>query len=206
MHVAPDAKSEEIKKAFRKLAHAYHPDKNPENSFASAYFREIREAYRVLSDARSRREYDLARAREGGNRRSQPAVTPDFLLHEARKLSRQVAGLRPYRMDTGFLFASLQYLLSEAHLAILLQQEHRQRRGDFFLEIQPLATLLPYPFLKEIREALMHLAKGDERRETALLRLFTLKEKTYRQSRLFPWLVVLITLILCLAMFWYGRE
>ena len=146
MHVASNAKSEEIKKAFRKLAHAYHPDKNPENSFAPIYFREIQEAYQILSDSRSRREYDLDRVRQGGNR-PQPAITTEFLLQEARKLSSFVAGSRAQRIDTGFLFASIQYLLSDAHLAILMQRENWQARRCFFLEIKPLAALLPYPFL-----------------------------------------------------------
>lgn len=205
MHVAHNAKLEEIKKAFRKLAHQYHPDKNPEDTFTPAYFREIREAYQVLSDPRSRRSYDLEWAAQGGHRDRNP-LTAAFLLQEAQKLSRQVALLRPYRMDTGFLFASLQYLLAADHLAVLLRDENRQARQVFLLEIRSLAALLPYHFLKETEEPLISLAKGIEPQETELTHLFSLRKKEGRNARIFPWLIALITLILCLAMFWYGRR
>src|SRR5437870_4299976 len=56
--VARNATDEEIKKAFRKLAHQHHPDKNPGNRKAEERFRELAEAYQVLSDAERRSMYD----------------------------------------------------------------------------------------------------------------------------------------------------
>ncbi len=50
--------SDEIKKAYRLLAKKYHPDKNPNNKSAEEKFKEISEAYYVLSDDKKRREYD----------------------------------------------------------------------------------------------------------------------------------------------------
>lgn len=51
------ASNDDIKKAFRKLANQYHPDKNP-SSEAEALFKELNEAYEVLSDPASRLDYD----------------------------------------------------------------------------------------------------------------------------------------------------
>jgi molecular chaperone DnaJ len=48
----------EIKKAYRKLARKYHPDLNPGDKSAEAKFKEIQEAYSVLSDAKKRTQYD----------------------------------------------------------------------------------------------------------------------------------------------------
>jgi len=64
--VSSDAKPEEIKKAFRKLARQFHPDQNGANPEAEAKFKEISEANSVLSDAEKRKEYDEARRLFGG--------------------------------------------------------------------------------------------------------------------------------------------
>ena len=64
--VKKNASADEIRKAYRTLARTHHPDKNPDNAAAEATFKEVSEAYDVLSDPKSRKEYDEARALFGG--------------------------------------------------------------------------------------------------------------------------------------------
>ena len=54
LEVTKTATSEEIKKAYRKKAIQYHPDKNPGNSEAEEKFKEAAEAYEILSDEQKR--------------------------------------------------------------------------------------------------------------------------------------------------------
>jgi curved DNA-binding protein len=56
--VSKTATTEEIKKAYRKLARKYHPDLNPGDKEAEARFKEINEAHEILSDPEKRRKYD----------------------------------------------------------------------------------------------------------------------------------------------------
>ena len=66
--VSKDVSEAELKKTYRKLSRKYHPDTNPGDTKAEAKFKEISEAYSVLSDSKERAEYDQMRAMGPGPR------------------------------------------------------------------------------------------------------------------------------------------
>lgn len=66
--VSKDVATSDLKKIYRKLAKENHPDLHPGDAKAEARFKDISEAYDVLSDAEQRREYDAVRAMGGGAR------------------------------------------------------------------------------------------------------------------------------------------
>ncbi|MEJ5869179.1 DnaJ C-terminal domain-containing protein [Pseudokineococcus sp. 5B2Z-1] len=66
--VPKDASAADVKKAYRKLARTLHPDANPGDAAAEKRFKEVGEAYSVLSDADKRQQYDAVRAMAGGAR------------------------------------------------------------------------------------------------------------------------------------------
>lgn len=71
--VKKDASADEIKKAYRKLALKYHPDRNPDNKEAEEKFKEAGEAYEVLSDEEKRARYD-----QYGHQGVDPNFNPGF--------------------------------------------------------------------------------------------------------------------------------
>ncbi|MFT4245916.1 MAG: DnaJ C-terminal domain-containing protein [Micrococcaceae bacterium] len=70
--LSKDAESNEIKKAYRKLSRKYHPDLNQDDKNAEKKYKDITEAYTVLSDKNQREEYDAIRAMGSGGPRFAP--------------------------------------------------------------------------------------------------------------------------------------
>ena len=64
--VKKDSSDDDIRKAYRKLARQYHPDRNPGDKQAETRFKEVQEAYDVLSDKTKRSNYDRFGVAEPG--------------------------------------------------------------------------------------------------------------------------------------------
>src|SRR5215470_2087572 len=98
--VQKGASPDEIKKAYRKLARELHPDKKPGDVTAEQRFKEVSEAYDVLSDENKRREYDEARSlfgsgglRMGGRPGGAPFDMSDLLGGAGDRLGDLLGGL-----------------------------------------------------------------------------------------------------------------
>jgi curved DNA-binding protein len=78
LSVEKSASEEDIKKAYRKLAMKYHPDRNPGNKQAEEKFKKLSEAYAVLSDVEKRKQYDSYGSDAFRQRYSQEDIFKDF--------------------------------------------------------------------------------------------------------------------------------
>jgi curved DNA-binding protein len=83
--VGKNATADEIKKAYRRLALKYHPDRNKGNKEAEEHFKEINEAYAVLSDQEKRRQYDMFGAEGFRQRYSQEDIFQGFDVGDVLK-------------------------------------------------------------------------------------------------------------------------
>ena len=97
--VDKNASAEDIKKAYRKKAIQYHPDKNPGDKEAEEKFKEAAEAYDVLSDPQKRQRYDqFGHAGVGGTSQGAGGFSMDDIFSQVRRyLWRSFWWLRRFR-------------------------------------------------------------------------------------------------------------
>ncbi len=206
--VKPSASSQEIKKAYRALAFKYHPDKNPDNKLAEAQFKELQEAYSVLSVPQKREAYDDERWLMGMGTKTQynEAVTPAWLLKVCVELNTSLASMDTFRISQGALQAYILLILSDAHIAILINEgsePYIQRVAD---EILLATKKLEVIYQDEIAEKLALLAYNNAKLKLSIEDELEERKKKSKQEKLFPYIVLLITLALCYFMYLYGNR
>lgn len=205
--VSPTVTQEEIKKAYRKLALQHHPDTNPDNQLADAHFREIQEAYSVLSNVNKRKKYDEVRWLSGmsSRMRKEQHITAQWILQEAQKLSKHMETADTYRMSHRALGDYISLLLSDTNLSVL----HRHNEPE--LKLQLLEALLKatrYLQLRYLQPVATKLAKltNDPLALNRINARLSEQRRRERQNKYIPLWIILATLLLCLFMFFYGKR
>jgi len=205
--VKPSASIQEIKKAYRALAFRYHPDKNPENSLAEAHFKELQEAYATLSVTHKRAAYDDERWLSGFGSKTnyQEAVTPAWLLNICIELNASLATMDTHRMSQRALQAYILLILTDAYLGVLLQHNDVTINETITREILKATKNLEVKYLDEVEQRLILLAAGNVTILQEIDDLMNERMRKERYEKLFPFIVLLITLVLCACMYLYGR-
>ena len=105
LRIPQGADASSIKKAFRTLAMEYHPDKRGENAENDHYFREIKEAYGVLSDPQLREEYHYQRWLEKSmGHQLDTFVQPAQILQLFIKAEQYISTTDGFKTDKTILF------------------------------------------------------------------------------------------------------
>lgn len=204
--VKSNATNDEIKKSYRRLALKYHPDKNPNDALAEATFKEIAEAYDILSNPKKREDYHYRRFYTYNYKyREEPPITPQSILNDAMKLQALVAKANPFRVNRDALLFQLEQILSEDNLQLLQDENKPFVNGQIVEALLASCKPLHYMHVEIIVDNLLMLANGNaylENKITYFLKEHRRSDK-WRRYKIFA--AVIAAILLCVAIFRLSR-
>ena len=205
--VLPTATAQDIKKAYRRLAHQYHPDKNQGSPIAETHFKTIIEAYTIIGNPEKRNIYDNERLRAGlGNYTpNQQEVTPEWLLKICTELNQSLLKMDSTTISYTALKAYILLILSDDHLSILINSKNKDLTTLLVTELITATKKLPVNYTIEITNRLLQLAQSQPDLLAFIISTQATRQKTEAKENRQPYLIIFITLLLCLFMYVYGR-
>ncbi|WP_315816658.1 J domain-containing protein [Paraflavitalea speifideaquila] len=208
LEVTPLATLQEIKKSFRQLALKYHPDKNAGDHLSAALFREIQEAWEVLSDPKQREDYNYKRwyNRSIGEIFAERALTPAAILAECERVMRYVNSMNIFQVDFDALSFHIRQLLSDSNIGILQQANEVATNRAVNNALIKAADPLPLTYLQPIALLLIKLAGQDEFSIRAINSAVQQRKRRAAWDK-YKWMVVVaITALICWIMYLAGNT
>lgn len=198
LEVPPSASLDDIKKAYRRLAQVYHPDKN-NDAYATAQFAEIKEAYEVLSNTNLKDQYLQQRwyARSMGKRGTQGPVTPENILKQLLELDKYVRLLDVHRMDQEGLHHYLEDLLSEDTIQRVNNFNQPEINHQIILTTLNTTHPLAYKLIPGITDRLKRLHITDNQLHEKIDHFVQARKTSDYWEKRKIWLILIFVLIIC---------
>ena len=203
LELPPSASADEIKKAYRRLAHLYHPDKKNNDAYAAAQFSDIKEAYEVLINP-VKKDYYLQQRwymQSIGKKLKQETITPVTILKQMLDLDRYVSKLDVHRMYHEGLFDHINTILSDENIYLLNSFKDSSINNEIILSALKSGNSLSYRFIAPFLERLEKLATNDllvNKKKEQFIRHH--KQINYWEKRK-VWVILFIVLLICLIIF-----
>jgi molecular chaperone DnaJ len=204
LELSPSASLDEIKKAYRRLAHQYHPDKNNNDPYAAAQFAEIKEAYETLTNPVKKDHYLQLRwyAQSTGKRKNQAIVNPVTVLKQLLDLDRYTHTLDEHRMDKPGLYDYMCNIFSDETITKLNGFNEPGINKEIVLVALRSAQLLPLPLAQELTVRLRTISTADDSVNEAIAGFLTHKKQIYYWEKRRIWVIIGIVILLCACMLW----
>ena len=208
LEVSATATQKEIKTSYRKLAQRYHPDKNQGNPISEAYFREVMEAYVILSNPRQRETYNYERwvHRGTGKKFRGPAFTPETILQEILSTRKYLSTVDRFQMNQEALYFHLTEILSEHNLLVLHESKNEQINQQILHELIAAAQLLHFKFAELLSERLMKLAGTDMEMVDQAKKYLDESKRNNQWERYKTPLTLLVTLLISLLILYLSKA
>jgi len=203
--IKPSASAEEIKRAYRKLAFKYHPDKNHGDVIAEATFKEIAEAYEILSDPRKRENYHHKRFYTYNYKYATAArATPESLLRDAIKVQRMVKQSDPFRINQDALLFQLKEILNESNIRMLKEEKQEEINKQILSALLIASKPLHFSLYLKIHPAFVELADKSVSQELDQFHKFKQRAESWHKYKIIA--AVVLALLMCLVIFFISKS
>lgn len=207
LNIPPGSSTADIKKAFRKLAMAYHPDKHQDSTQYNSYFSEIQEAYDVLSNPEKKEQYHYQRwlERSMGHALDE-SISAEEILKLFIKAEKYISLSDAFRLNKTLLFHQLIELFSTSRLNKILRNNNPSIIAE---SIKIAIKTSSYLDSKGAAQLMLHfdelLDNNPENRIEWQHKIDTIQREENIARSMVPFALI-ITFILCLILFLMSRK
>jgi curved DNA-binding protein CbpA len=204
----PMSTREEIRRNYRKLAHEFHPDKNPGDNYAESRFHDIKEAYETLTQPARKeawlQERWLRQVYHESLGESEP-LTPYSILNKVLKLDKYVSSQDIFRMDQHTISEQILNMVSEENINCLLHFKEYDINRTIIQYLLSSATPIALYRLNTLWPKLEKIAGNDPSLLHDIRRFRTNKKSREQKEKWTLPIVLVVTLIICLIIFIAGK-
>ena len=202
LELPPSASADDVKRAYRRLAQVYHPDKTGNDPYARARFGAIKEAYEILSNPYQKEQYLQERwyAQSQGRTETLAPLTPESFLQRLLQRERHIYQIDVYRSDFASIVEQLEDFYSDEVITMIHSFGDDAAKKEIMQISLRLARLIPHPHVQLL---LTRLSKLDEGKtwQQSLQRIARQSRQDANWQKWSPWLAALAAILLCLMIF-----
>lgn len=202
LELPPSATLKEIKSAYRRLAHQFHPDKRNNDLYAAAQFNIIKEAYEVLTDPAKKEHYLQNRwyANAAGQKTHHAPLTPVTILRKALLLDKHISQLDVYRTDRNSIREEISKVLSDENIQTLNRFNEGEINNVIVRTLSKSLLLLPHGMAKELA-SLLHRVNVEVVTTDFINHNLRKSDRDDKWNRIHPYVIITIVILLCMLIY-----